>query len=332
MRITAKGLIALLVFLIAARNATAADSLRKDFHPALSGKYDTLGVQKTLEVGLRPDETSADKAALGTLNIESLYTYWGNFNIENELFVGTNGTTMKVVKGRDYNGVVVPEYRVGIGIGANPRPYEALELGGAATLSGGFFISILNRNANSPYLNFSMLPTTTTMALQSKGQDYAPLYFHGSPHVTLNARPSYDIPIESTGNVGIGVINPTVKLDVDGVIMAHNYDIVSSRTMKTDIQPLAESDYKKIFNQAASLKMTRYHYKNENADQTPHLGVIAEETPKVLLSSDKKAVSLSDEIGFMIAVTKELVAENREIERQILILEDRYASETKHVA
>jgi len=116
------------------------------------------------------------------------------------------------------------------------------------------------------------------------------------------------------GNVGIGTTNPGRILECKnggGNPRADGWDIWSSREFKKDITYLYEEDYTQILAKLENIKVARYHFKSEPKEAKLRLGLIAEEAPAEIVSSDKKSTSLSDAIGFLMAVVK---AQQREIQ------------------
>jgi hypothetical protein len=109
--------------------------------------------------------------------------------------------------------------------------------------------------------------------------------------------------ITGSGNVGIGTLTPSQKLQVVGSVLATSYLTSSSRTLKKDIVPLQPQDYQEIMHQINGIQMVRYLYKTES-DRQPHLGVIAEDSPAEILDPAGKAVSLSDYAGYILAGLK----------------------------
>jgi hypothetical protein len=52
--------------------------------------------------------------------------------------------------------------------------------------------------------------------------------------------------LKDNGNVGVGMTNPSYKLDVNGIIRANNVSVSSDERLKTNIVPLKESINKLI--------------------------------------------------------------------------------------
>ncbi|MEW6682908.1 MAG: tail fiber domain-containing protein [Nitrospirota bacterium] len=124
------------------------------------------------------------------------------------------------------------------------------------------------------------------------------------------------------GNIGFGVTNPTERLEVAGNVRATAYLTGSSRELKKGITPLGQNDYAKIMDQINDLQMVRYLYKTEDNRQ-PHLGVIAEESPKEILDETGKAVSLADYAGFILAGLKAQSEEIQALKAHIRDLESK---------
>ena len=115
--------------------------------------------------------------------------------------------------------------------------------------------------------------------------------------------------------VGIGTATPGYALQVgengDGTeARANAWNLLSSKKYKSDITPLEDGEYQSILQQLVETDVVRYHfYRDENKSQ--HLGIIAEDAPRDIVTRDGEALSLSDYCAFLLAATK---AQQEEIE------------------
>jgi hypothetical protein len=121
-----------------------------------------------------------------------------------------------------------------------------------------------------------------------------------APHVTL-------LP---SGNVGIGTVSPSYKLDVDGTIYASGDVIMfSDERKKTHIETIPNA-LEKV------LQLRGVTFNKLDDDNRRHSGVIAQEVEKVLpevvytAEDDTKSVAYGNMIGLLIEAIKEL-AESR---------------------
>ena len=80
--------------------------------------------------------------------------------------------------------------------------------------SGNAVILIEAGNTSGSYINFADTDDTNVGQIQ---------YDHSSNFMAFRANDSERMRIDSSGNVGIGVISPTEKLDVSGTVKATNY-------------------------------------------------------------------------------------------------------------
>jgi len=132
--------------------------------------------------------------------------------------------------------------------------------------------------------------------------------------ILFNLKSNNDLYFGINGNVGIGTTNPGRILECKkggGNPRADGWDIWSSREFKKDITYLCEEDYTQILAKLENIRVVRYHLKSEPKEAKLRLGLIAEEAPAEIISSDKKSTSLGDAIGFLMAVVK---AQQREIQ------------------
>lgn len=81
----------------------------------------------------------------------------------------------------------------------------------------------------------------------------------------------------------------------------HTY---SSRSKKQDIQYLNTTDERKILQSLLAMRMVYFRYLDERINQKIHLGVIAEESPKQILSESNDSISLMDFSAYAITAIK----------------------------
>jgi hypothetical protein len=124
-----------------------------------------------------------------------------------------------------------------------------------------------------------------------------------------------DFVVQQNGRVGIGTDSPGYTFQVgengDGTeARANAWNLLSSRKYKSGITPLEDGEYQSILMQLVETDVVRYRfYQDEN--KTEHLGLIAEDAPRDIVSRDGEALSLSDYCAFLLAATK---AQQEEIE------------------
>ena len=105
----------------------------------------------------------------------------------------------------------------------------------------------------------------------------------------------------STGNIGIGLTNPTHRLDVDGEIGATGFVQTSDRNLKKNIQTL-DNSLEKIL----SLRGVSFNWRSDDA---PSVGLIAQEVeliyPELVSSKNGKyGVQYANLVGPLIEAVK----------------------------
>ncbi len=129
--------------------------------------------------------------------------------------------------------------------------------------------------------------------------------------------------IENGGEVGIGTVTPTYRLDVNGTLRCTALTETSDVRLKTRISTLRNSLAK-----ISQLRGVSFAWKNNTEDET-EIGLIAQEIEKVvpeLVNSDDegyKSVEYSKLTALLIEAVKELKAENDGLKERIQALEAR---------
>ncbi len=93
--------------------------------------------------------------------------------------------------------------------------------------------------------------------------------------------------------------------------------LACSRMYKKDIASFSLMDYRDTLSKLSKAAIVNYHYKMEPPNSKLHTGFIAEDAPIEITSSARKAVSLQNEAGFLLASLKALKIEDREFKERI---------------
>jgi len=127
------------------------------------------------------------------------------------------------------------------------------------------------------------------------------------------------------GAVGIGTQAPTAGflLDVNGTARCQSLTQYSSKTHKKDIQPLVSADYRDILSKLQQTNVFHFRYKEASNDSKLKVGLIAEESPKEIVSSDGKGIDLGETISFALAAIKAQQEQIEDLKGQINQLKSR---------
>jgi hypothetical protein len=118
------------------------------------------------------------------------------------------------------------------------------------------------------------------------------------------------ITVDQFGSVGIATTTPnsassTTKLSVGGDIAATGFVNYSTQDSKENITYLNDASFTDILSKLASTTIATYTYKNDENKAT-RLGLIAEQAPSEVLSTDGKGVDLYKMTTFLMGAVKGL--------------------------
>ncbi len=96
--------------------------------------------------------------------------------------------------------------------------------------------------------------------------------------------------------------------------------IASSRALKTDIVPLGFQGYTSALQDLQKTDIISFRYKNDPAAHE-RIGFVAEKAPEAIVNSARDAVSVTDEVGWLMAAAKGLRIEQKGVAERIAKLE-----------
>jgi hypothetical protein len=135
---------------------------------------------------------------------------------------------------------------------------------------------------------------------------------------------------QTLDTTGLTVPQDRVFLQVgapgDGTEARGDFTTFSSREYKKDIVPLAGPDLQAALADAQKIRVVRYRLKGDKPGEKPRLGLIAEEVPDAMATADRRAIPLSDAMGYLTAALKGLQARNEALKTRIAELEKRKAA------
>jgi hypothetical protein len=122
--------------------------------------------------------------------------------------------------------------------------------------------------------------------------------------------------LTATGNSGS--VNGESNLSFDGSILsvtgsvhANSFYQISSRTLKTNIQPFETS----AINLLDNVNVVEFNYLNDLENK--HIGFIAEDTPVELSTTRQNVMDTNSTVGVLIKAVQELTAKVKELESKL---------------
>lgn len=150
----------------------------------------------------------------------------------------------------------------------------------------------------------------------------------GEFHIYDNVAGARRMVIDDSGNIGIGINNPSVKLDVNGSVNCTGGTCSSDQRWKKDIQTLTNTldNIEKL--RGVSYQWRKEEFPNRNFNNKPQLGLIAQEVEKVypeLIMVDNEGFKSMDYMSFtavLLEAVKELKSQNEDLNKQVEFLKE----------
>ncbi len=211
---------------------------------------------------------------------------------------GANKLIVQDASGTTTNFVVTDAGWVGIG---TPSPGGFLQIGGPAT--GDLFAGMGPDVTVGPAFNFGYAGMTFGRGagffnVRPDASAIAP-----NPSLRFMTANVERMIVTNTGNVGIGTSTPSHPLQfASGALVTAGgvFTNASSRSYKDSIQDLTAADA-----QAALLQLSPVTYVYKVAPGEHHVGFIAEDSPAMLTTADRKAMSPMDVAAVLTRVIQE---------------------------
>jgi Chaperone of endosialidase len=200
---------------------------------------------------------------------------------DRRVFLNTNGNS-------HFNGG-----NVGIG---TLTPSQKLEVVGNVLVNGSFRISEGTQAGFGSHFFFSK-----TDGSPGRGQWHINIAPNNALNFVESGIADYRLAIKPGGNVGIGTNEPQSKLDVKGDIRAGNFFQNSSKELKENIHQLSTQEAVRAL---AELNPVKFTYKIDR-QKNQSIGFIAEDTPGLVATADRKGLSIMNIVGVLTKVLQE---------------------------
>jgi N-acetylneuraminic acid mutarotase len=275
-------------------------------------EYDPANDSIVTKVAILPTKTSGAAAVADQLSGKIYCLGGGDCNVALSQIVEYDPTTDSVV----IKSATLPTGRYGLAAAADPLTGKIYCFGGRHVAGPPYLNEIVEYDIASDRIETrnARLPTGRSY-LAATSSNTGKIYCFGGDNGSsiLNEIAEYTPPSHQ------GLLQVGDPGDGFGAV-ASFWDVFSSRALKSDIDPLQTADYRTILDKVNATDVVRYRYTHD-ARQTRHLGVIAEDAPREILSPGGQAVSLADYNAFLLAAIKAQQAELAEMRARLEALE-----------
>lgn len=149
--------------------------------------------------------------------------------------------------------------------------------------------------------------------------------YYPSPYGVYNQLQTEDLQVNNNITVnGLSYLKNEVRVQnahdlrvENGDVYANNFVPNSSMTLKKDIQALTSAEYREILSKLVQTQVYHFRFRKQAQEGKLNIGLIAEKSPREIVSEDGKGVNLGEAVGFLLAAIKAQQEEINSLKKEI---------------